>query len=137
MNRIYLLAPLAALAASPALTGCGGHADPPSGASATTSATVTCVQARPVIQVLDTAEEKLDASQQTINADVQYDIALAEGIAIINADRWPATGSQLNQDLHQFESDASQFTSGGQVSQQDVAADISALEADCDIPGGN
>lgn len=134
MNRIYLLAALAGLAAAPALTGCSGPAGPPSAASTTTSGTLTCARSRPMIQDLVTAEQKLDSSQQTINDDVQYDIALAEGIAIIRADRWPATGSQLDQDLHQFESDASQFTSGGQGSQQDVAADISDLQTDCNIP---
>jgi hypothetical protein len=76
---------------------------------------------------------KLDTSQQTLSDDELYIVALEEGIAVIRAERWPAAGTQLGSDLHQFESDASQFTSGDLAVQQNVTTDISALAADCGI----
>ncbi len=87
-----------------------------------------------MIQLLVNAQRKLNASQQTMSDDLQCDIALMEGISIIKV-RWPVARTQLGRDLHQFESDASQYTSGGQTSQQDVATDISTLATDCGVAG--
>ncbi len=133
MNRIYPLAALFVLAASPALIGCGGGAGHVAAASTMTSATVTCAQAKPMIQDLVNAQGKLNASQQTSSDDEMYVIALEEGIAIVQSERWPAVGTQLGSDLHQFESVTSQFTGGDLAVQENVAADISALADDCDI----
>jgi hypothetical protein len=136
-RRAAALAATAAFLTGAALAGCGGTstmhtANATQTANATPSGAVSCAQAKPLIQLLVKAQGKLDASQQTINDDLLYNIALAEGIAVVKV-RWPVAGTQLGRDLHQFQSDASQYTSGGLASQQAAATDISTLATDCGV----
>ena len=135
MNRIYRLTALITFAISPILAGCGGTATHAavSGATATTSGAVDCAQARSIIQLLVTAQNKLSASQQTTQDDELYIVSLDEGIAIIKGRGWSLSDTQLGSDLSQFQSDASQFTNGNVASQSQVAADIVTLAADCGV----
>jgi hypothetical protein len=137
MNRIFRLTALTTFAISPVLAACGGTATHAAvsrtTASATASGPVDCAQARPVIQLLMTAQDKLNASQQTVKDDELYLVSLDEGIAIIKARGWSLSGDQLGSDLSQFESDGSKFTNGDVASQSQVATDIVTLAADCGL----
>jgi hypothetical protein len=136
MRHVSMLVALAASAPVLLLAACGsGISDSGTVSTSTPSSTVTCAQAGGTIQLLETAQQKFDASQQTVSDGVQYDVSLASAIAIINAERWPDTGT-LGQDLHQFDSDANQYTSGDVSDQLTVATDVTALAADCGVIGG-
>lgn len=137
MNRIHRLTAVITFASLPVLAACGGTATHAAAshaaASGVTSGPVDCAQAKPTIQLLVTAQNKLTASQQTTQDDVLYVVSLDEGIAIIKAHGWSLSGNQLGSDLTQFEGDASQFTNGDVASQSQVATDIVTLAADCGI----
>jgi hypothetical protein len=82
-----------------------------------------------------TAQNKLDASQQTLSDAMQYTLALAEGVAIINAKGWTSEDGRLSNNLRQFESDASQLNNGDLTLQRNVTSDIATLAADCGVAG--
>ena len=137
MKRIYRLTAVITFAILPVLAACGGTATHAAAshttASAVTSGPVDCAQAKPTIQLLVTAQNKLNASQQTVKDDELYLLSLDEGMVIIKARGWSLSGNQLGSDLTQFEGDASQFTNGDVASQSQVATDIVTLAADCGV----
>ncbi|MGD0556479.1 MAG: hypothetical protein ABSA93_16070 [Streptosporangiaceae bacterium] len=136
MKHLSVLAALAASALTLPLAACGAGTSHPAALSATSSSsTVTCSQASGMIQLILAAQQKLDASQQTTSDDELYVISINEGIAIAYANHWPDTGA-LGHDLHQFASDATQFTNGNVAQQLAVATDITTLAADCGVTGG-
>lgn len=148
MNKTRITAVLSAMAAL-AVTACGGSASQAVHATAaaaaapanSTSSGATCAQANGTIQILVDAEAAYDTSGQTETDDLKYILSLEMAIAIIHAGgpidakpRWsPAGSGQLNHDLYQFNTDATQFTQGDPSMQSAVRVDIDTLAAECSV----